>query len=73
MAALSGRLAAAALMADLAFDQPVPPRLRWWYVDALSDDGQHGITLIAFIGSVFSPCYAWPAAAAAATRSSIAR
>ncbi|MEO8010529.1 MAG: hypothetical protein ABI650_02670, partial [Dokdonella sp.] len=31
----------------------------WWYVDALSDDGQHGITLIAFIGSVFSPYYAW--------------
>jgi len=28
-------------------------------VDALSDDGQHGITLIAFIGSVFSPFYAW--------------
>jgi carotenoid 1,2-hydratase len=31
----------------------------WWYLDALSDDGQHGITLIAFIGSVFSPYYAW--------------
>ena len=31
----------------------------WWYVDALSDDGAHGITLIAFIGSVFSPYYAW--------------
>ena len=30
----------------------------WWYVDALSDDGQYGITLIAFIGSVFSPYYA---------------
>jgi carotenoid 1,2-hydratase len=30
----------------------------WWYVDALSDDGQHGLTLIAFIGSVFSPYYA---------------
>ena len=31
----------------------------WWYLDAFSDDGQHGITLIAFIGSVFSPYYAW--------------
>jgi carotenoid 1,2-hydratase len=26
-------------------------------VDALSDDGKHGLTLIAFIGSVFSPYY----------------
>ena len=31
----------------------------WWYVDALSDDGAYGITIIAFIGSVFSPYYAW--------------
>ncbi len=31
----------------------------WWYVDALSDDGAHGITIIAFLGSVFSPYYAW--------------
>jgi carotenoid 1,2-hydratase len=30
----------------------------WWYVDALSDDGENGITIIAFIGSVFSPYYA---------------
>ena len=30
----------------------------WWYVDALSADGGHGITIIAFIGSVFSPYYA---------------
>jgi carotenoid 1,2-hydratase len=30
----------------------------WWYVDALSDDGHHGLTMIAFIGSVFSPYYA---------------
>jgi carotenoid 1,2-hydratase len=28
-------------------------------MDALSDDGQHGLTLIAFLGSVFSPYYAW--------------
>jgi carotenoid 1,2-hydratase len=25
----------------------------------LSDDGRHGLTIIAFIGSVFSPWYAW--------------
>ncbi|MFM7293714.1 MAG: carotenoid 1,2-hydratase [Burkholderiales bacterium] len=31
----------------------------WWYVDALSDDGRYGLTIIAFIGSVFSPYYAW--------------
>ena len=31
----------------------------WWYIDALSDDGQSGITIIAFIGSVFSPYYAF--------------
>jgi carotenoid 1,2-hydratase len=31
----------------------------WWYVDAISDDGKHGLTMIAFIGSVFSPYYAW--------------
>jgi carotenoid 1,2-hydratase len=30
----------------------------WWYLDALSDDGRHGLTLIGFIGSVFSPYYA---------------
>jgi carotenoid 1,2-hydratase len=29
----------------------------WWYVDALSDDGRHALTLIAFVGSVFSPYY----------------
>ena len=30
----------------------------WWYVDALSADGKYGLTIIAFIGSVFSPYYA---------------
>jgi carotenoid 1,2-hydratase len=43
-----------------AFDHGVPPGgYAWWYVDALSDDGRHGLTLIAFVGSVFSPYYAW--------------
>ncbi|MBC7436164.1 MAG: carotenoid 1,2-hydratase [Bdellovibrionales bacterium] len=42
-----------------AFDLRVPPAgYAWWYLDALSDDGRHGLTLIAFIGSVFSPYYA---------------
>lgn len=31
----------------------------WWYLDAMSDDKQFAITLIAFVGSVFSPYYAW--------------
>jgi carotenoid 1,2-hydratase len=36
----------------------VPPNgYAWWYVDALSDDGHYGVTLIAFVGSVFSPYY----------------
>jgi carotenoid 1,2-hydratase len=43
-----------------AFDQVVPyGGYLWWYVDALSDDGKHGITIIAFVGSVFSPYYLW--------------
>ena len=36
-----------------------PGGYAWWYVDGLSDDGQHAITIIAFVGSVFSPYYAW--------------
>ena len=30
----------------------------WWYIDALSDDGENALTIIAFVGSVFSPYYA---------------
>lgn len=46
-------------MRDWAFDRAVPRRgYCWWYLDALSDDGKHGITIIAFIGTVFSPWYA---------------
>ena len=30
----------------------------WWYVDASSDCGQYGLTLIAMLGCVFSPWYA---------------
>lgn len=44
----------------LGFDRPVPADgYRWWYVDALSEDGRYGLTVIAFIGSVFSPYYKW--------------
>ncbi len=42
----------------IGFSRPVPAGgYRWWYVDGFSDCGQFGITLIAFIGSVFSPYY----------------
>ncbi len=41
------------------FDVDVAPGgYAWWYLDALSDDGTQGLTIIAFIGSVFSPYYA---------------
>ncbi|MFM9827804.1 MAG: hypothetical protein ACKVOB_03540, partial [Sphingomonas sp.] len=40
------------------FDVSVAPGgYAWWYIDATSDDGAHGLTIIAFIGSVFSPYY----------------
>ncbi|MGD1982422.1 MAG: carotenoid 1,2-hydratase [Chromatiaceae bacterium] len=43
----------------LQFDRAVATNgYAWWYVDALSDDGQHGLTIIIMIGSVFSPYYA---------------
>ncbi|MEO0034874.1 MAG: hydroxyneurosporene dehydrogenase CrtC, partial [Pseudomonadota bacterium] len=42
------------------FDLPVPASgYAWWYIDAISDDGRHALTLIFFLGSVFSPYYAW--------------
>jgi carotenoid 1,2-hydratase len=42
------------------FDISVGPGgYAWWYCDALSEDGKFGLTVIAFIGSVFSPYYAW--------------
>ena len=42
-----------------AFTDPVPDGgYRWWYLDAISDDGRHALTAIVFIGSVFSPWYA---------------
>jgi carotenoid 1,2-hydratase len=51
---------AAATAGPLAFDSPVPlDGYRWWYVDALADGGGCAVTVIAFVGSVFSPYYAW--------------
>ncbi|MGC9268691.1 carotenoid 1,2-hydratase [Acidiphilium sp.] len=45
--------------AMIRFDAPVARGgYAWWYIDALSDDGLHALTLIAFVGSVFSPYYA---------------
>jgi carotenoid 1,2-hydratase len=42
------------------FEVAVPSAgYRWWYLDGLSDDGRHGLTIIGFVGSVFSPYYAW--------------
>ena len=40
------------------FDAEIEPGgYAWWYVDAISADGRHGLTIIAFLGSVFSPYY----------------
>ena len=36
-----------------------PGGYAWWYVDAVSFDQRHALTIIAFVGSVFSPYYAW--------------
>ncbi len=42
------------------FSKTVSPQgYGWWYADAISDDGQFGFSIIAMIGSVFSPYYAW--------------
>ncbi|MBI1400624.1 carotenoid 1,2-hydratase [Hyphomonas sp.] len=50
----------AAVPAQPCFDPTTPPGgYTWWYADGLSHDGDYGFTLIAFIGSVFSPYYAW--------------
>jgi len=38
----------------------VPPGgYAWWYIDAVSEDKKFALTIIAFVGSVFSPYYAW--------------
>jgi len=40
---------------------------RWWYLDAVSDDGAQALTVIVFVGSVFSPYYAWARKSGAAS------
>lgn len=50
--------AAGMAVEGLGFDQAVcAGGYRWWYVDGFSDCGRFGVTVIAFIGSVFSPYY----------------
>lgn len=41
---------------EFSYDVPASG-YTWWYIDGLSDDGRYAITVIAFIGSVFSPYY----------------
>ena len=42
------------------FDISVGPNgYAWWYVDGLSDCGRRAVSVICFIGSVFSPWYKW--------------
>ena len=36
-----------------------PDGYAWWYIDGISNDGQKAVSVIAFIGSVFSPWYRW--------------
>ncbi len=42
---------------EFTFDE-APGTYRWWYFDALSDDGETSVVAIFFVGSVFSPTYA---------------
>jgi carotenoid 1,2-hydratase len=51
---LGSRLPAAGPRFDVSVG---PGGYAWWYIDATSADGQYGLTIIAFIGSVFSPYY----------------
>lgn len=42
------------------FNLAVPPNgYAWWYVDGIKLGGGRAISIIGFIGSVFSPWYAW--------------
>ena len=60
MAALSGQLAAATLMAHLdSTSRSRRVAISGGTSTRVSDDGRHGLTIIAFVGSVFSPYYAW--------------
>lgn len=42
----------------LCFNRRLDPHgYQWWYIDAISDDGDFSLTIIAFVGHVFSPDY----------------
>jgi carotenoid 1,2-hydratase len=42
------------------FDYTPPPGgYSWWYIDGVSDDSKNALVIIIFVGSVFSPYYAW--------------
>jgi len=48
------------MSAGPGFDRAVVPGgYAWWYVDALHPAGHFGLAIIGFVGSVFSPYYAW--------------
>ena len=48
-----GTARGASLDAGSRFDIAIPKNgYAWWYVDALSDDGLHALTVIALIGSM---------------------
>ncbi|HSG88016.1 MAG TPA: hypothetical protein VLA56_02310 [Pseudomonadales bacterium] len=55
MQLLNAQAGAARPRFDLAVD---PGGYLWWYLDGISDDGRAGVTVIGFVGSVFSPYYA---------------
>jgi 1-hydroxycarotenoid 3,4-desaturase len=60
MATLSGKHAAAAILTGRTSTSTFRRNgYAWWYVDGISDDGAQAVSVIAFIGSVFSPWYAW--------------
>ncbi|MEM1148405.1 MAG: carotenoid 1,2-hydratase [Pseudomonadota bacterium] len=55
-----GDLAPAADPFGFRFDYTPPPGgYAWWYMDGVSADHRHAIVIIVFVGSVFSPYYAW--------------
>lgn len=53
-----GRSSAAPAARGPAFDAEVAPSgYLWWYVDGFDERSEQAVTIIAFVGSVFSPAY----------------